>query len=493
MRTVNIYALTRVKNISNLQRFERQMSGRNKMLSIKKWEIDGLSNLIEQLIEVYDEADKLNFFYSFQMPKLGKEFDLLRISEDTIINIELKSEAIPDEGIKKQLLQNRYYLSYLGKNMRSYTFISNQNRLVRLTNSGKLIDVSFDVLVDDLKKQTVCFEDDIEHMFKEENYIISPLVESERFLQKEYFLTSQQKDIAKHIIASIKAYDKNGLLIQGFTGLPGTGKTLLLYDIAMTLSQRQKVCVFHCGAQSEELNNLDNRLKRIDFYQEHDGEELPDLSEYSYYLVDEAHLLKESLLNRLIERARLNSVPMILSYASEDAIADSERMNDAVNRLYEIKEFKEYKLTNRIRTNAQLSSFIQCLMQGSRYNHRKDYPAVSITYANNTYEAEKLMANYIEQGYLYISDSNITSLDDLDSVDIEHATCIESEKVAMVMDSHFSYDFESGLISDIDNKPVVRNLFHGLNRAKSKIALVIINNENVCDTILNILQGYLKK
>ena len=67
------------------------------------------------------------------MPKLGKEFDLLRISEDTIINIELKSDAIPDERIKKQLLQSRYYLSYLGKDIRSYTYISKQNRLVRLT------------------------------------------------------------------------------------------------------------------------------------------------------------------------------------------------------------------------------------------------------------------------------------------------------------------------------------------------------------------------
>ena len=77
MRTVNIYALTRIKNIANLRRIERQMSGRNKMLTIKKWEFGSLTKLIDRLMEAYDGADRLNFFYSFQMPKLGKEFDLL--------------------------------------------------------------------------------------------------------------------------------------------------------------------------------------------------------------------------------------------------------------------------------------------------------------------------------------------------------------------------------------------------------------------------------
>ena len=31
------------------------------------------------------------FFYSFQVPRLGKEFDLLQIKDDQIVNIELKS------------------------------------------------------------------------------------------------------------------------------------------------------------------------------------------------------------------------------------------------------------------------------------------------------------------------------------------------------------------------------------------------------------------
>ena len=76
-----------------------------------------------------DEVYALWFFYSFQIPRLGKEFDLLQIREDQIVNVELKSGAVSDEALRKQLIQNRYYLAVQGKTIRSYTYISSQNRL----------------------------------------------------------------------------------------------------------------------------------------------------------------------------------------------------------------------------------------------------------------------------------------------------------------------------------------------------------------------------
>ena len=51
------------------------------------------------------------------------------------MNVELKSGAVSDEALRKQLIQNRYYLAVQGKTIRSYTYISSQNRLVRLTNT----------------------------------------------------------------------------------------------------------------------------------------------------------------------------------------------------------------------------------------------------------------------------------------------------------------------------------------------------------------------
>ena len=94
MRAINIYALTRMDKAADLARFDRQMSKRSYFLKIKDWEIKGLKALTDRLIKGGTQIDRLNFFYSYTIPKLGKEFDLLRINSDTIINIELKSHSI---------------------------------------------------------------------------------------------------------------------------------------------------------------------------------------------------------------------------------------------------------------------------------------------------------------------------------------------------------------------------------------------------------------
>ena len=44
---------------------------------------------------------------------------------------------------RQQLMQNRYYLSVLGRSIQSYTYISSQNRLVRLTNHDHIAEADW--------------------------------------------------------------------------------------------------------------------------------------------------------------------------------------------------------------------------------------------------------------------------------------------------------------------------------------------------------------
>ena len=62
------------------------------------------------------------------------------------MNIVLKGGAVSDETIRKQLTQNRYYLSVLGRPIYSYTYISSQNRLVRLTNHDHIVEADWQQL-----------------------------------------------------------------------------------------------------------------------------------------------------------------------------------------------------------------------------------------------------------------------------------------------------------------------------------------------------------
>ena len=96
MKYISIYTITRNQNIEQLQKLERQLSGRDYFLKMREWELESMKALTAELETCMEDVYALRFFYSFQIPRLGKEFDLLQIKEDQIVNIELKSGVVSD-------------------------------------------------------------------------------------------------------------------------------------------------------------------------------------------------------------------------------------------------------------------------------------------------------------------------------------------------------------------------------------------------------------
>ena len=490
MKPINIYTLTRINNKSSLRALERHMSGRNHYLNIKEWEIIGIRKLIDILVLNDSNAINYKFYYSFQLPKLGKEFDLLMITSENVINIEIKSNNVSDNAIRKQLLQNRHYLTTLGRTIYSYTYISEQDRLVRLTNTEKLIDTDFINLNNDLKKCPEIYDGDIAELFKEDKFLISPLTDPERFLKKEYFLTSQQRDIENRILRKIA---ENPCCHVGFTGLPGTGKTILLYDIALKLSKNNKICVLHFGSGPKELELIDLRLKRIDFYSCNfiDFNEV-NLEDYHAILVDEGHRINKEYLKLIYNTSVSKKIPLIFSYDREEEIAPSEIQNTGNHLIESIPDLTKYRLTNRIRVNSELSAFIGSLMMPARHKYHMEFSSVNLAYANNKTEAANLICNFISNGFTYIRDLQIDNFTLFSSniLNVEEATCKELSNVVMLIDKSVYYNEAGMLVSNIkikDKDSSVRNLFHGLSRAKNKLALVIMENEALFNSVLDIL------
>lgn len=479
MKSISIYAVTRNQNIGQLQKLERQLSRREYFLKMRTWELESMKSLVRELEAHMDEVYALRFFYSFQIPRLGKEFDLLQIKDEQIVNVELKSGAVSDETIRKQLLQNRYYLSVLGRPIYSYTYISSQNRLVRLTNHDHIADASWQQLCELLKNKSADYGGEIEDLFQAEMYLISPLTEPLKFLRKEYFLTSQQRDIKRQILKRIRTGHTG---YYSFSGLPGTGKTLLLYDIAMKLSQKHKVCMIHCGEAGKKWEILHERLRRIDFWSDNQIKNAMNLEDYSAILVDEAHLLSTEKLELLLECVK--EQPVIFSSDVEDMISSKEIDRRGMYRIEHLPEIQIFRLTNRIRANVEVSSFIQNMMHLPTGKRQKGYPHIEVVYANNSIEAEKLIKNYKCQGYQYRKESY--GVND-NTTEQEHA-----EYLAVVLDDRYYYDKEGYLRSSTQVRKEmsdVRKLFHYLNQAKESLALVILKNEEVYGRLLNLLQG----
>lgn len=465
MKSVSIYALTRKQNLSNLSRLECHLSERDRPLKVRAWEINSMRALVDQLEKYMPEVYRLRLFYSFQILRLGKEFDLLQVKENQIVNIELKSGAVSEDAIRRQLIQNRYYLSILGRPVRSYTYISSQNRLVRLTNHDHIVEAEWEQLCAELQEKSADFSGDLEDLFQAEWYLISPLTQPERFLKKEYFLTAQQKDIERQILKSIRI--KRGGYYH-FSGLPGTGKTLLLYDIAMKLSGRQMVCMIHCGASGQEWKRLHERLRRIVWVSDSQITAEMRLDEYETVLVDEAHLLDKETLENIVEAA--GKRPVIFTSDCEDQLSPEEVDQSVKLGIAKLPEIQTFRLTNRIRTNEEISSFVQNMMHIPDYKSGRRFPHVTVFYANDDQEAANLIQDAKKQGYQHLLESEVA----------EKAY----DSVAIILDGNYFYDSKKYLRS---KKRTVRNLFHQLNSAKEKLMLIVKNNEQVYAILLGLL------
>lgn len=465
MKSVSIYALTRKQNLPNLSRLEYHLSGREKPLKMRTWEINSMRALVDQLEKYMQEVYRLRLFYSFQILRLGKEFDLLQVKENQIVNIELKSGAVSEDAIRRQLIQNRYYLAILGRPVRSYTYISSQNRLVRLTNHDHIVEAEWEQLCAELQEKSADFSGNLEDLFQAEWYLISPLTQPERFLKKEYFLTAQQKDIERQILKSIRI--KRGGYYH-FSGLPGTGKTLLLYDIAMKLSGRQMVCIIHCGASGQEWKRLHERLRRIVWVSDSQITAEMRLDEYETVLVDEAHLLDKETLENIVKAA--GKRPVIFTSDCEDQLSPEEVDQSVKLGIAKLPEIQTFRLTNRIRTNEEISSFVQNMMHIPDYKSGRRFPHVTVFYANDDQEAANLIQDAKKQGYQHLLESEVA----------EKAY----DSVAIILDGNYFYDSKKYLRS---KKRTVRNLFHQLNSAKEKLMLIVKDNEPFYAMLLGLL------
>ena len=519
VKSLSIYILTRNQSIEHISKLERQLSGRKFPLKIRTWEWGSMRALAAQLEMYMQEVYSLRFFYSFQIPRLGKEFDLLQIKDNYIVNIELKSGVVSDQAIRKQLIQNRYYLSVLGRPIQSYTYISSQNRLVRLTHHDHIVDADWERLCEDLQKEGMNYEGNIEDLFRAELYLISPITDPVRFLKKEYFLTSQQRDIEKKILRDIYAKQSGCFW---FSGIPGTGKTLLLYDIAMKLSVRHRICMVHCEENGEKWRILHERLQRIDFLadeqihiekksgSQNSGQDKgPDGSQdydqrkqfnceerkvetqipfekYRGILVDEAHLLSKDKIERLLELSKKQ--PVIFSSDSEDVISSEEMDKENIKKLENQTDIKVFRLTNRIRTNAELSTFIQNMMHLPPRMNSWGYPHIFVVYANDDVEAENLLSDYIKQGYQWVEIEESERQEA--QADLKMQAVRDMDKIVLLLDERYYYDEEGYLRAACfmkNGSSYVRKIFHRLNHAKESIALVVKNNEKVYNTLLELL------
>ena len=341
MKAINLFVLTRDIDSDVLSEYEYALSSRNKPIKFRLDEIDLIKTIVD--IFLFRKADLSvygGWFYSFTIPQIGKEFDLLRIGENTIINLELKNQFVDLKKIEKQLKQNRYYLSHLKKTVHSFTVIRDDNKKLRVYKfEDSLKNSSFKELIEKIQEDSFYLDSDIEDLFDPCYYLVSPISTPDRFLKHEYFLNNQQLDIKRSIMNS----DPDNRLF-GIKGSAGTGKTLLLYDIAFTYGKTKKTCIIHSGLLPEDYNCLNIRMDYISLIEEK-SIKADILKQFDVICVDETQRLNSALIDSILEIVRNhNNKICIFSYDFAQTLSKSEIQRNTPKKLNEIHGFVEYKL-----------------------------------------------------------------------------------------------------------------------------------------------------
>lgn len=458
--------------------------------TLKSQEYNSLKNLVTEMKNNTSISDFNSFYISYDIPNISKEFDLLKIDDEKVLNIELKAISVDEDRIKKQLLRNRYYLRFLGKKVYSYTFISS-TKMLYVLDGDDLVETSMEELVRTNNRFGDCYNGNLDELFEPSKFLLGPFKYPTRFLENEYFLTQAQESIFTKIKKEISKDVKSFIILNGRSG---TGKSLLLYHTARFYKEEgKKVCVVHVANLHEGHYKLKKELG-IDIFPIKSMNYI-DLENYDVVLFDEAHRLYDSQAEELLKIYEKNNMHILLfldprqvmSYSEESAKID-EYFND------KIKEIKNIKLTEGVRTNKKVISFVEKLMDLSKQRRNIDYRFIDLIYISEIEDVNNLLEIY-EKNYTILNYTesifNRAKWELLRSDFNSHEVIgLEYDNVLVIMGPEIYYENKklTALNHPCPNYKYEKLLYQMLTRATNKICIIVYDNEDLYKELNNIFK-----
>ena len=439
-------------------------------------------------------------YFGFRIPHIPKELDCLWIGEKTVVNLELKSRETKHERIKKQLEQNRYYLHYLERDIKAYTFVATTGECFSLDEDSNLVSVPFKDVASALYRvhKEKLFDGEIETLFPLEQILVSPFNSTKEFLEGKYYLTKQQGEFKNSILSFID--DSSAGCFCGLTGGPGTGKSLLLYDIAKTLMlEGKKVVIGHSGllnAGHEELikhgwqiKSTQNLISRVN-----DKNTIIDI-DVDAFLIDEAQRCYPYIMDALFEDIVKRGKKCIFSYDSEQIMSEDEDRRNNGDRIQELASGNIYELSSNIRTNSDVYGFVEGLFNIRHPANPEARKHVDISYCHTFEQAKELLLILKSNGYKVpkftpklhgYEEYEAWFLPDENSA--HQIIGQEFNSIVGLLSNRMYYNDDGKLVSK--GRYLYREdrmLYQILTRARHKIHLVIVDNPAILERCMKLL------
>jgi len=452
-------------------------------------EIENICLFCKKLSHFLSHMQKEGYFLSTLIETgIREEFDILRFSDKTILNIEIKRE-LPKDGIsaiKNQLIRHKYLLEILNKDIILCSYVVETDKIY-LLKDNELNDIDFSIL------STMITED---YMVENEllsidqsSLIISPYSQPQEFKNHKYFLTSEQNQRKNDIL-------KTNLKKVCLAGGPGTGKSLLLMDLAREyILKGNKVLIVFC-ALIPEYESLSNELgiKIVPVK----GISIDNLKPYDVILIDEAQRLYERQFEQLLN---LDNKMIVFSTDHQQTLHRSEKTLNVEEKLSSRSDVLYIRLKNKIRANIFIASFISKFLDTKTSKAQPyDYDKVQVVYFSNKDDAKLYIEKKCsEEHYVSIELTEYTTKSTrslkrimvyANSKSTHNVIGREYENVLVVLDKYFKYSKEGKLISVYNEYyPYDEHscIFEALTRVKNNLLLVVIDNPELFIQIQKIL------
>lgn len=460
-----------------------------KYKKLKSHEIRNLHSFCDEMsLQGCDISDFDGYFIGYSIGQIGKEFDLLSFGNDYLINIEIKSElkiANKDQKILKQMRINYYYLKFLSRPIRIFTYVENDGFYKYSVESDSIKKINPAIVAQCMKKHIVNYSIDPDREFVPSNYLISPFNSTQKFLDGEYFLTSAQQRIKEEIQAELA---ENSFMYFCISANAGTGKTLLMYDIAKDMKTKgEKISIIHCG----KLNNGHEKLIKdygwnicpIKYINNYFFDTF--FNGCSILFIDESQRIREQQLTLIIDKSIEKKIPIIFSYDTKQYLRDNEGRDIAEYLVHchpEIR-FSSKQLTTKIRTNKEMASFINNLFSiGSSKDHLI-YNCITIEFIDNIDDLSKYVDFLHDNGWVpltyTVSQYNADPYSGLTGISEKNAHDVigqEFSKVVFVMDTNFKYSDTGKLMARKSYYSAKGMLYQIVTRVVDELKIIVYQN-----------------
>lgn len=459
----------------------------NNILGMKAHEFADVKCVADKIIEMSTDPGQL-FGYCFdKMVEIGsrEQFDILRFSNESILNIELKSQPKSLTDILDQLVRHHYLLSCIPgiRSVSLFTYVSSEDTLYEFVE-GKLVESTFEKLVSCIPCDYI--EKDLLLELKPDDIVISPYSDIQKFINSKFFLNSEQRKIVDEQMAELDSDVHEHCMIKGGAG---TGKSLVLFELAKTLSgSGKRVLLIFCSA----LDNYEEINRVVDFtFTDIINCNLNDMkpAEYDYILIDESQRLSESEFNQLFEKKST----LIFAVDKVQTLKPQEDSLDVEGLLEKrIVDKKKYTLTSRVRTDTSLSTFIlKFFNKGQTGLNPIEFPKVNTVYFPDEEAAIEFMKEletvedyvsievpqHMPESGAEIQNSKIYE----GSLDVFSVIGREFDNVIIPIDSRTYYQDNELIFYTQDHFPfkTTSALFQAITRVKNNLLLVVIGNRKL--------------